>query len=87
MVQPYELTDAQWVRIDRLLRGKPGAPGRAGADNRLCVNAVRWGLRTGPLGVRCRRAKGSGSRGPSGGLGAGVRSPDDGARPSLSQAR
>lgn len=47
MVKRYELTDAQWVRIEGLLLGKPGDPGRSGADNRLFVNAVLWVLRSG----------------------------------------
>ena len=47
MVKRYELTDAQWVRIESLLLGKPGDPGRSGADNRLFVNAVLWVLRSG----------------------------------------
>jgi len=47
MVRRYELTDAQWIRIEGLLMGKPGAPGRSGGDNRLFVNAVLWVLRSG----------------------------------------
>ena len=35
MVKRYELTDAQWVRIEGLLLGKPGDPGCSGSDNRL----------------------------------------------------
>ena len=47
MVKRYELTDAQWVRIEGLLLGKPGDPGCSGSDNRLFVNAVLWVLRSG----------------------------------------
>lgn len=47
MVKRYELTDAQWQGIADLLPGKPGDPGRSGADNRLFVNAVLWVLRSG----------------------------------------
>ena len=47
MVKRYELTDVQWVRIEGLLLGKPGDPGRSGADNRLFVNSVLWVLRSG----------------------------------------
>ena len=47
MVKRYELTDAQWRRIEGLLAGKPGDPGRTGKDNRLFVNAVLWVLRSG----------------------------------------
>ncbi len=47
MVKRYEWTEAQWVRSEGLLLGKPGAPGRTGADTRVCVNAVLWGLHSG----------------------------------------
>lgn len=47
MAKRYELTDAQWRRIEDLLPGKKGDPGRTGADNRLFVNAVLWVLRSG----------------------------------------
>ena len=43
----YELSEAQWVRIAPFLLGKPGDPGRSGADNRLFVNGVLWVLRSG----------------------------------------
>ena len=41
------LSDAQWQRVAPLLPGKPGDPGRSGADNRLFVEAVFWIVRTG----------------------------------------
>jgi transposase len=41
------LTDDQWSKIVDLLPGKPGDPGRSGADNRLFVEAVLWIARTG----------------------------------------
>jgi transposase len=47
MVKRYELTDMQWQRIEALLPGKPGDPGRTAADNRLFVNGVLWVLRSG----------------------------------------
>ena len=47
MARRYELSNAQWERICDLLPGKPGDPGRSGADNRLFVNAVLWVLRSG----------------------------------------
>ena len=47
MARRYELTDAQWRRIEDLLPGKASDPGRTGADNRLFVNAVLWVLRSG----------------------------------------
>ena len=40
------LTDLQWARIAPLLPGKKGDRGRAGADNRLFVEAVLWLART-----------------------------------------
>jgi len=47
MVKRYELSDAQWQRIENLLPGKAGDPGRSAADNRLFVNDVLWVLRAG----------------------------------------
>lgn len=47
MVKRYELSEAQWRRIEGLLPGKKGDPGRHGADNRLFVNGVLWVLRSG----------------------------------------
>ena len=41
------LTDVQWDKIADLLPGKPGDPGRSGADSRLFVEAVLWIARTG----------------------------------------
>ena len=43
----HELTDAQWQRIELLLPGKVGDPGRTASDNRLFVNAVLYVLKTG----------------------------------------
>jgi len=40
------LTDAQWVRIEPILPGKPGDRGRSGVDNRLFVDAILWLART-----------------------------------------
>ena len=47
MAKRYELSNEQWRRIERLLPGKKGDPGRTGDDNRLFVNAVLWILRSG----------------------------------------
>jgi transposase len=47
MVKRYELTDAQWQRIEGLLPGKRSDPGRTAVDNRLFVNGVLWVLRSG----------------------------------------
>lgn len=41
------LSDGQWERIAPLLPGKPGDPGRSGADNRLFLEAVLRMVRTG----------------------------------------
>ena len=46
-VKRYELSEAQWRRIEPLLPGKVGDPGRTGADNRVFVNGVLWVLRSG----------------------------------------
>ena len=47
MVSRYELSDQQWQRLEGLLPGKVGDPGRTGRDNRLFVNGVLWVLRSG----------------------------------------
>ena len=47
MVKRYELTAAQGKRLEPLLPGKLGDPGRTAADNRLFVNGVLWVLRSG----------------------------------------
>jgi transposase len=47
MVKRYELSDAQWHRIARLLPGRRGDPGRHGKDNRRFVDGVLWVLRSG----------------------------------------
>jgi len=43
----YELNQAQWERVEPLLPGKAGDPGRTATDNRLFVNGVLWVLRSG----------------------------------------
>lgn len=43
----HRLSDAQWVRIEHLVPGKDGDPGRHGEDNRLFVEAVLWVACTG----------------------------------------
>ena len=43
----HELTDSQWNRIEPLLSGKVGDPGRSAVDNRLFVNAVLYVFNTG----------------------------------------
>lgn len=43
----YEITDEQFERLQPLLSGKPGDPGRNAHDNRQFINAVLWIARTG----------------------------------------
>jgi transposase len=40
MAKRYELSDAQWKRIELLLPGKVGDRGVTAKDNRAFVNAV-----------------------------------------------
>lgn len=47
MLRRYEITDEQFERVEPLLSGKEGDPGRTAADNRLFLNAVLWIARTG----------------------------------------
>jgi transposase len=47
MYRRHELTDQEWEKIEGLLPGRKGDPGRSGADNRLFVNAVLFVARTG----------------------------------------
>jgi transposase len=43
----FELSDEQWKRVEGLLPGRSGSPGRSGDDNRLFLDAVLWIARTG----------------------------------------
>ncbi len=43
----YEITDEQWLRIQHLLAGKQGDPGRSAENNRRFINAVLWIARSG----------------------------------------
>ena len=47
MLHRHALTDEQWDRIQDLLPGKLGDPGRSGQDNRLFVDAVLYVAKTG----------------------------------------
>ncbi len=47
MPNRYELTEAQWQKIEDLLPGKAGDRGRTASDNRTFVNGVLWVLRSG----------------------------------------
>src|ERR1700756_4825668 len=46
-IKRYELSEAQWHRIEPMLPGKVTDPGRTAADNRLFINGVLWVLRSG----------------------------------------
>jgi transposase len=39
MTSRYELTAAQWRKVEAILPGKAGDRGRTAADNRMFVNA------------------------------------------------
>ena len=41
------LRNDQWERVESMLPGKAGDPGRTGEDNRLFIEAVLWVARTG----------------------------------------
>jgi transposase len=47
MASRYELSEAQWSRIQDLLPGRKESVGRTAADNRVFVNGVLWVLRSG----------------------------------------
>ena len=42
----YELSDAQWMRIESLLPGRADTVGRTASDNRVFINGVLWVLRS-----------------------------------------
>ncbi len=62
MTSRCELSPAQWRRIEGLLPGKAGDPGRSGEDNRLFVNGVLWVLRSEHIGMTFPNATVSGRR-------------------------
>jgi len=43
----HEITDAQWKRLEPLLPGREGTPGKRARDNRAFLNAVVWIGKTG----------------------------------------
>jgi transposase len=43
----YALTNEQYARLEPLLPGRPGTPGRNATDNRRFIDAVLWIARTG----------------------------------------
>src|SRR5262245_49506953 len=47
MRRRHAISDEQWERIEALLPGRPGTPGRPASDNRLFVDAVLWIGKTG----------------------------------------
>ena len=47
MTSRYELTAAQWRKVEGLLPGKVGDRGRTAVDHRTFVNGVMWVLRSG----------------------------------------
>ena len=46
-MERYELSAAQWHRVESFLRGRPGWVGVTARDDRTFVNGVRWVLRSG----------------------------------------
>ena len=46
-MERYELSAAQWHRVESFLPGRPGWVGVTANDNRTFVNGVRWVLRSG----------------------------------------
>lgn len=46
-IKRYELSEAQWGRVEPMLPGKASDPGRTAEDNRLFINGVLWVLRSG----------------------------------------
>lgn len=46
-IKRYELSEAQWRRIEAMLPGKASDLGRRAVDNRLFINGVLWVLRSG----------------------------------------
>ena len=46
-MRQFELSDEQWQRVEGLLPGRPGSPGRSADNNRLFLDAVLWIARTG----------------------------------------
>lgn len=47
MAHRYAISDEQFARIEPLLSGKKGDPGRTADNNRLFIDAVLWIARTG----------------------------------------
>src|SRR3954471_8564791 len=47
MASRYELSEAQWSRMETLLPGRKESVGRTAKDNRVFVNGVLWVLRSG----------------------------------------
>ena len=58
----YGVRDDQWERIQDLLPGRVGHVGVTAKDNRLFVEAVLYGYRTGIPGAICQSGSAVGSR-------------------------
>ncbi|WP_227749484.1 IS5 family transposase [Paraburkholderia atlantica] len=54
------LSDEVWARIESVLPGREGDPGRTATDNRRFVEAVLWIGRTAARGAICRRRSADG---------------------------
>ncbi len=55
MLRRHAISDEQWGRIQHLLPGRAGTPGRPAQDNRLFVDAVLWIGKTGAPWRGCIR--------------------------------
>jgi transposase len=47
MLPRHAISDDNWERVESLLPGRPGTPGRNARDNRLFLDAVLWIGKTG----------------------------------------
>ncbi|MCZ2343876.1 MAG: transposase [Bacteroidales bacterium] len=43
----HDISDERWSRIEELLPGRSGQPGRVAKDNRLFINAMLYIAKTG----------------------------------------
>ncbi len=47
MQRRHEISDERWMRVEPLIPGRKGDPGRSGENNRRFLNAVIWIGKTG----------------------------------------
>jgi len=47
MQRRHDISDERWIRVEPLISGRKGDPGRSGKDNRRFLNAVIWIAKTG----------------------------------------